>query len=44
MKKNLDIDIERLEEKMKNVPYVAKRYIRIKIKSKFRKLTGINLK
>ena len=39
-----DIEIEKLEEKMKNIPKVTKRYFRIRLKKRFRQLTGINLR
>jgi hypothetical protein len=40
----IDIKERRLEEKMKNIPKVTKRYIRMRFKRRFRKLTGINLR
>jgi hypothetical protein len=40
----LDIEERRLEEKIKNIPKVTNRYIRMRFKRRVRKLTGINLR
>lgn len=44
MKTKIEIELERLEIKMKNIQSVTNRYIRIRFKKGLRKLTGINLR
>ena len=44
MKTEIEIEIEILEKKMKNIPKVTKRYLRMRFKRRVRKLTGINLR
>ena len=44
MKTEIDIEMEKLEEKMKNIPKVTRRYFRMRFKRRVRKLTGINLR
>jgi len=44
MKTETEIEMEKLEEKMKNIPKVTRRYFRIRFKRRVRKLTGINLR
>lgn len=39
-----DKDMKRLEDKLKNIPNVMKRYRRICFKKRLRKLTGIKIK
>ena len=40
----IDIEEKKLEEKIKNIPKVTNRYMRMRFKRRFRKLTGINLR
>jgi hypothetical protein len=40
----LDIEEKKLEERIKNIPKVTNRYMRMRFKRQFRKLTGINLR
>jgi hypothetical protein len=40
----VDEKMVKLQEKLNNVPSVTNRYLRIRFKRRFRKLTGINLK
>ena len=40
----LDIEEKKLEEKIKNIPKVTRRYMRMRFKRRVRKLTGINLR
>ena len=40
----IDIEQKKLEEKIKNIPKVTNRYMRIRFKKRFRQLTGINLR
>lgn len=44
MKTEIDIEVGRLEIKMKNIQSVTNRYMRIRFKKGLRKLTGINLR
>lgn len=40
----IDIEQKKLEEKIKNIPKVTSRYMRIRFKRRVRKLTGIKIK
>jgi hypothetical protein len=40
----IDIERKKLEEKIKNIPKVTNRYMRIRLKRRVRKLTGIKIK
>jgi hypothetical protein len=40
----IDIEEKKLEERIKNIPKVTNRYMRMRFKRRFRKLTGINLR
>lgn len=40
----IDIEQKKLEEKIKNIPKVTNRYMRIRFKKRFRQLTGITLR
>lgn len=40
----IDIEEKKLEEKIKNIPKVTNRYMRMRFKRRVRKLTGINLR
>jgi hypothetical protein len=40
----VDEKIVKLRETLDNIPTVTKRYLRIRLKRQFRKLTGINLR
>lgn len=40
----VDEDIVRLQKKLDLIPKVTKRYIRIKLKRKLKKITGIKLR
>jgi len=40
----LDIEERELEERIKNIPKVTRRYMRMRFKRRVRKLTGINLR
>jgi hypothetical protein len=44
MRTKTEIEIDILEERMKNIPKVTKRYFRMRFKRRVRKLTGINLR
>lgn len=43
-KRMVDEDIVRLQKKLDLIPKVIKRYIRIKLKRKLKKITGIKLR
>jgi hypothetical protein len=43
-KRMVDEDIVRLQKKLDLIPKVTKRYIRIKLKRKLKKITGIKLR
>jgi hypothetical protein len=40
----VDEKMVKLQERLDNIPMVTKRYLRIKFKKRFRKITGINLR
>jgi hypothetical protein len=40
----IDIEIKRLKDREKEISKVVDRYMRIRFKKRFRKLTGINLR
>lgn len=40
----IDRDLKRLKIKMGNIPSVTKRYMRIRLKKRVKKLTGIKLR
>ena len=40
----LDIEEKKWEEKIKNIPKVTRRYMRIKMKKQLRKLFGLRLR
>ena len=44
MTNTIDIEQKKLEEKIKNIPKVTSRYMRIRLKRRVRKLTGIKIR
>lgn len=44
METEIDIEIKKIEERLKEVPNVVNRYMRMRLKRKVKKLFGINLK
>jgi hypothetical protein len=44
METEIDIEIKKIEERLKEVPNVVNRYMRMRLKRKVKKLFGLNLK
>ena len=44
MEGEIDIEIKKIEERLKEVPNVVNRYMRMRLKRKVKKLFGLNLK
>lgn len=44
METEIDIEIKKIEERLKEIPNVVNRYMRMRLKRKVKKLFGLNLK
>ena len=44
METEIDIEIKKIEERLKEVPNVVNRYMRMRLKRNVKKLFGLNLK
>ena len=44
METEIDIEIKKIEKRLKEVPNVVNRYMRMRLKRKVKKLFGLNLK
>jgi hypothetical protein len=44
METEIDIEIKKTEQRLKEVPNVVNRYMRMRFKRNFKKLFGLNLK
>ena len=44
MEGEIDIEIKKTEERLKEIPKVVNRYMRMRLKKKIKKLFGLNLK